>query len=338
MKLVVCLDGTWNEASTRTNVWKLKQDIDCSADTDTQATYIEGIGTVTGDEWVSGIFAVDFDRPLGLAYRWLTKKILNAPDGEDIKVYLFGFSRGGYLAHTLSWLLSEVGIPRRFASAIPIAKAYANKDFGMIERLKKDGVIPSPQIVMLGLWDAVTSPHDMYRGYHDSERAANVSWIYHAMATDERREWYGAMQYDRGAKIVQRWFTGVHKDVGGGYPANECELSDVTLDWMKRCAVKCGLGFKTPLAERPRSYDFSSLTKIHNEEEVYDPIKERAFHQGQLFDRSVRDRVKTDKGYFPVITDVPAKLIDWLKGRIASAKPMRRMRRRRAGSDEDSFS
>ena len=24
MKLVVCFDGTWNEASTRTNVWKLK--------------------------------------------------------------------------------------------------------------------------------------------------------------------------------------------------------------------------------------------------------------------------------------------------------------------------
>ena len=338
MKLVMCLDGTWNEASTRTNVWKLKQDIDCSADMDTQATYIEGIGTVKGDKLISGLVAADFDRPLGLAYRWLTKKILNAPYDEKIEVYLFGFSRGGYLAHTLSWLLSEVGIPRRFASAIPIAKAYANKDFGAIERLKKDGVIPSPKIVMLGLWDAVTSPHDMYRGYHDCERAPNVSWIYHAMATDERREWYGAMQYDRGVKIVQRWFTGVHKDVGGGYPENECELSDVTLDWMKRCAVKCGLGFKAPLAERPRSYDFSSLTKIHNEEEVYDPIKERAFHKGQLFDRSVRDRVKTDNGYFPVITDVPAKLLDWLRGRIASAKPMRRMRRLRAGSDKDSHS
>ncbi len=322
MKLVVCLDGTWNEASTRTNVWKLKQDIDCSAGTDTQATYIEGIGTVRGDKWASGLVAADFDRPLGLAYRWLTKKILNAPIGEVIKVYLFGFSRGGYLAHTLSWLLSEVGVPRRFASAAPIAKAYADKDFEAIEHLKKDGVILSPQIVMLGLWDAVTSPHDMYRGYHDGERTPNVKWIYHAMATDERREWYGAMQYDRGERIVQRWFSGVHKDVGGGYPADECELSDVTLDWMKRCAVKCGLRFKTPLAERPRRYDFSSLTKIHNEEEVYDPIKERTFHGGQSFDRSVRDRVKTNSGYFPVVTDVPAKLIDWLKGRVSSvAKP-----------------
>ena len=225
----------------------------------------------------------------------------------------------------MSWLLSEVGIPRKFASAIPIAKAYADKDFDAIESLKKDGVIPSPQVVMLGLWDAVTSPHDRHKGCHDGERAPNVKWIYHAMATDERREWYGAMQYGRGERIVQRWFSGVHKDVGGGYPANECELSDVALDWMKRCAVKCGLGFKTPLAERPRSYDFSSLTKTHNEEEFYDPIKERAFHKGQSFDRSVRDRVKTDRGYFPVITGVPAKLLDWLKGRVMSAKQIRRI-------------
>ena len=338
MKLVVCLDGTWNEASTRTNVWKLKQDIDCSAGTDTQATYVEGIGTVKGDELISGLVAADFDRPLGLAYRWLTKKVINAPKDAEVDVYLFGFSRGGYLVHTLSWLLSEIGIPRKFASAIPIAKAYADKDFAAVERLKEDGVITSPRVAMLGLWDAVTSPNDIYRGYHDCERAPNVKWIYHAMATDERREWYGAMQYDRGARIVQRWFSGVHKDVGGGYPGNECELSDITLDWMKRCAVECGLGFKTPLAERPRSYDFSSLTKIHNEEEIYDPIKVRAFHKGQRFDRSVRDRVKTDNGYFPVITGVPAKLVDWLKGRIASAKPVRSMRRHHAGFDEDNHS
>ena len=31
MKLAVFFDGTWNEPSTRTNVWKLRQDLDCSA-------------------------------------------------------------------------------------------------------------------------------------------------------------------------------------------------------------------------------------------------------------------------------------------------------------------
>ena len=31
---------------------------------------------------------------------------------------------------------------------------------------------------MLGLWDAVTSSHDLFQGYHDGERAPNVEWIY----------------------------------------------------------------------------------------------------------------------------------------------------------------
>ena len=314
MKLVVCFDGTWNDASTRTNVWKLKQDIDCSVGSDTQATYIEGIGTVPGTKWRGGIFALDFDRPLGLGYRWLTKKILNAPKGEEIVVYLFGFSRGAYIAHTFSWLLHEVGIPCRFANAIPLAEAYAKKDRKSIERLKNDGVLPSPKIEMLGLWDAVTSPHDSFKGYHDGDRASNVKWIYHAMATDERREWYGAMQYEPMPRIVQTWFSGVHKDVGGGYPEDECELSDIALGWMKRNAERHGLKFRNPTEKRPRHFDLSSLKKIHNEEEPYDPIKEREYHRGQLIDRSVRDRVKTQAGYFPYLAVIPTRLVEWLKG------------------------
>lgn len=323
MKLVVCFDGTWNEASTRTNVWKLKQDIDCSADSDTQATYIEGIGTVPGDELLSGVFAADFDRPLGLGYRWLTKKVLNAPEGDEIVIYVFGFSRGAYLAHTFSWLLQEVGIPRRFANAIPIAEAYANKNQEAIERLKEDGVLLSPKIEMLGLWDAVTSPHDFFKGYHDGKRASNVKWIYHAMATDERREWYGAMQYEPMPRIVQTWFSGVHKDVGGGYPEDECELSDIALDWMKRNAEHCGLKFRNPLGKRPRRYDLSALKKIHNEEAPYYPIKEREYHEGQLMDRSVRDRVRTQSGYFPELAVMPTRLIDWLKGVRVGLRPVR---------------
>jgi len=314
MKLVVCFDGTWNEASTRTNVWKLKQDLDCSAGSDTQATYIEGIGTIPGTKWRGGLFAVDFDRPLGLGYRWLTKKMLNAPKGEEIAVYIFGFSRGAYIAHTLSWLLHEVGVPCRFANAIPLAQAYAKKDCKAIEKLKKDGILPSPKIEMLGLWDAVTSPHDVFKRYHDAERAPNVKWIYHAMATDERREWYGAMQYEPMPRIVQTWFSGVHKDVGGGYPEDECELSDIALDWMKRNAEHRGLKFRNPLGERPRRYDLSALKKIHNEEASYDPIKVREYHRCQLVDRSVRDRVKTQSGYFPSLAAVPVRLIEWLNG------------------------
>lgn len=313
MKFVVCFDGTWNEASTHTNVWKFKEDLDCSDDADTRVTYIEGIGTVAGDQLISGLFAADFKRPLGLGYRWLVRNILNAAGKEEIRIYLFGFSRGGYLAHTLSWLLSEVGVPRKFADALPIAEAYADKDIAALEELKKGGMMPSPRIEMLGLWDAVTSPNDIYKGYHDGERAPKVGRIYHALATDERRKLFEAMRYQAGEGIFQRWFSGVHKDVGGGYPENECELSNVTLDWMKRNAIECDLKFKTSPKECGGGHDFSSLTKIHNEETALDPIENRVYHEGEIIDDSVRDRVKTQLGYFPSISKIPIELVNWLK-------------------------
>ena len=137
MKLVVCIDGTWNEASTRTNVWKLKQDIDASRGSGVQATYIDGIGTVPGTELLGGMFAADFDRPLGLAFK--------------------------------------------------------------------------------------TEPED------------------------------------------------------------------------EHCR-----------------FDFSSLAKVHNEETPLDPIEERVYREGEKIDRSVRDRVKTQAGYFPSLSSLPTRLAGWL--------------------------
>ena len=49
MKLVVCIDGTWNEASTRTNVWKLKQDIDASRGSGVQAIVSAAQSIMLGD-------------------------------------------------------------------------------------------------------------------------------------------------------------------------------------------------------------------------------------------------------------------------------------------------
>src|SRR6185437_7267744 len=42
-------------------------------------------------------------------------------------------------------------------------------------------------------------------------------------------------------QVQQVWFPGVHSDVGGGY--NECELSEITMGWMMKCGIKCGLTF-----------------------------------------------------------------------------------------------
>jgi hypothetical protein len=42
------------------------------------------------------------------------------------------------------------------------------------------------------------------------------------------------------------WFVGAHSDVGGGYPRDECGLSDIALDWLTRKLSAAGVQFMTP--------------------------------------------------------------------------------------------
>ena len=75
--------------------------------------------------------------------------------------------------------------------------------------------------------------------------------------------------------------------------------------------------FVNPAESRPSQYDFASIAKIHNEETPLDPIKPRTFIDGEFIDPSVRDRIKTQEGYFPAIASVPTTLVDWLQGLVA---------------------
>src|SRR5690606_32954949 len=61
-----------------------------------------------------------------------------------------------------------------------------------------------------------------------------------------------------GQSLRQRWFRGVHSDVGGGYRQEEAGLADDALVWMVEEANACGLGcppvatWQRPATARPR--------------------------------------------------------------------------------------
>lgn len=67
-------------------------------------------------------------------------------------------------------------------------------------------------------------------------------------------------------KVKQRWFAGVHADVGGGYA--QCGLSDITLQWMMAEAAGLGLtllpGIDAQLAPDPHGLLHDSVTGILN--------------------------------------------------------------------------
>lgn len=316
--LSVFFDGTWNDDSSETNVWKLRGDLRLGdyqfhAEEDsytTEALYETGPGTSADWAIYGGAFAADLGKAIVDAYAWLTEKLLNLKNsGTDTipQLYVFGFSRGAYRAHAFSWLLNDIGIPNDFGKCREIAEAYVKHKHREALELTQDGTFPSPAIKMLGLWDVVTAPMDKYQGYQDNIRSPLVENLYHAMAANERRKDFPVMQYNSQQDgTTQTWFSGAHSDVGGGYPEDERELSDIAFNWMKHHAMTCGLDF----VREPKTYpnfDFSTLKKIHDE--AFRTTKpRRSFLSGDQIHASLIARKKQIKDYTPEVLNYPSHI------------------------------
>ena len=129
----------------------------------------------------------------------------------------------------------------------------------------------APVIDFIGVWDTVASvivPRwDRFPMVFTLEELAftlqnpSVKTFRQAIAIDERRCMFRLKQWDdpqtfrsnpwmdpaKGTPqdILQVWFTGVHCDVGGGYPEKEAALSKYPLLWMIDEAKQKGLEFNT---------------------------------------------------------------------------------------------
>ena len=147
----------------------------------------------------------------------------------------------------------------RFPAAIPLDKVgRAIRDLfvgdkGYAERSRGHA---APPVTFLGVWDTVAAyglPTDemtralnwVWRLYpKDREAPPAVKRICHAVAIDDERYTFHPMLFNEehephsntksininDERITQVWFTGMHSNVGGGYPDDG--LSYVSLEWM----------------------------------------------------------------------------------------------------------
>jgi uncharacterized protein (DUF2235 family) len=89
-----------------------------------------------------------------------------------------------------------------------------------------------------------------------TEHNPSVRIFRHALALDERRRMFRVAKWAQPQNhvpnrfrpeekvdqdIEQRWFAGVHSDIGGGYREDESGLSKIPLIWMVEEAKKAGL-------------------------------------------------------------------------------------------------
>jgi hypothetical protein len=274
-KLVIFCDGTWNEPTERgTNVVRMLQATDfADADDRPQLThYIAGVGTRKDEKVIGGAFGFGISDNIKDAYAFI---VSNYEVGDEI--YLFGFSRGAYTARSIAGLVHNLGVLQRWNLPL-VSIAYDHyKDSAPEWRpngeaskaFRADNCHPYPtKIKFLGVWDtvgALGAPYGEIFGrlidklfktsFHDVTLSTSVDAAYHALAADEHRwpfrptpialtdyhrERNAANLAEKGFPLyAERWFPGVHSNVGGGYP--EHGLSDYALVWMAERAAENGL-------------------------------------------------------------------------------------------------
>ncbi|MGY3916616.1 DUF2235 domain-containing protein [Aeromonas australiensis] len=260
-KLVVCCDGTWNSENNKddgvlapTNVFKLFNALIC--DQHQLTRYQSGVGSGgLVDKVMGGAVGFGLSEDIRDCYQWLAT---HYKEGDEI--FLFGFSRGAFTARSLGGMIGQCGIVQFGADermSELVARIY-DQGYRKKQPLTDLTFYPGSQAIrFIGVWDTVGAlgipddkgllnlldRPDRYR-FHDLKLGLHIQTARHAVAIDEKRGSFTPTLWesDPGRDIVQRWFVGVHSDVGGGY--KERGLSDITLAWMMEEAALCGLAFR----------------------------------------------------------------------------------------------
>jgi uncharacterized protein (DUF2235 family) len=253
-RIIFCADGTWDDTESNTNVLTMFDAVAVTADQ--ISFYDSGVGAdgapiqkLAGGAFGDGLFQKVQDGYTKIAHVYTP--------GDEI--FLFGFSRGAYTARSLAGMIAICGLPsagfddKLVETAFQAYRQPAQRD-ALLKSLSSYNLADAI-LKMVGVWDTVGSLGiPALEGkvatncqFLDTNLHPDVLNAYQALAIDEKRREFPPTLWTTPAKPVpgqtleQVWFTGVHCDVGGGYP--ETGLSDITLSWMMGKARALGVVF-----------------------------------------------------------------------------------------------
>lgn len=119
--------------------------------------------------------------------------------------------------------------------------------------------VPAPRylagvpIKAVGVWDTVgalgipdgdgTGRRTDLFAFANRSLSDRVAYGLQALAIDEQRIDFTPTFWEPRSNVVQVLFPGAHADVGGGYPQDECGLSNGALRWMVSRLARIGLRF-----------------------------------------------------------------------------------------------
>jgi len=304
-RLVLCLDGTWNNTYAKklradgeavlkpSNVLKLGRGVvPQAADGRDQIVYYDtGVGAMgrfdgasnnllhRADKLLGGAWGAGFEGNVEDALHFL---VLNYQAGDH--VFVFGFSRGASTARGVTRFIDWCGgLPtKRDIYYLPILfrefvdRQGQGSSGAKIQEIntprpgrKKKPLEPFHQIDVrpLGVWDTVMALGGRFKAtgaststvsrsfYVGAEPARCVANARQALAIDEARydfrpEIWTAPSPEQ--SLEQRWFAGVHSNVGGGYVQDG--LANIAFQWFVREAEALGLEVDRGLTGKFRAF------------------------------------------------------------------------------------
>lgn len=242
------------------------------------------------DKYLGGVWAAGFESNIEATLSFL---VLNYEPGDEI--FIFGFSRGAATARGVTRFLDWSGglpakadayyLPLLFRAFVTFHGERPVKDVmdGIqaerdresarrkrpLDRLQPFHPIP---VRFLGVWDTVMSLGSRFQAtgaststvsksfYVDHQPAQCVQHARQALAIDEARYdfrpeiWSG---HRDGQTLEQRWFAGVHSNVGGGYVDDG--LANVAFRWILKEAQAQGLQIDPAFIRHFSAYPFDRL-------------------------------------------------------------------------------
>jgi uncharacterized protein (DUF2235 family) len=210
------------------------------ADASQRIHLLPGPGVGTAAKISSWAFGAGVINRVVSHYEFLSKERETA--GDNLRIFIFGFSRGALASRYLADIICNVGIPSSPHLARRIIKYYRTNEHEKLKALRKNGKLSNPlEVEYLGVWDTVDSTLGV-----DGEKIITlpslVKYARHAVAADEKRCFFAPLEM-RGDNCEEMFFPGSHQDVGGGYVDNHI-LSDVALAWIANPAIKAGMRIK----------------------------------------------------------------------------------------------
>jgi hypothetical protein len=240
------------------------------------------------DRALGGVWGAGFEANVEEALDFL---VVNYQPGDEL--FVFGFSRGAATARGVTRFLEwNQGLPQRgdayflprlFQAFVashgePAARAAIVKQINdELLNDKKDALQPFQvvPVTYLGVWDTVMALGSRFAAtgkdtsepgstfYAGDAPSVSVRHARQALAIDEHRYdfrpeiWTHTHPGNKEQRMEQRWFAGVHSNIGGGYMHDG--LANIAFHWILNGATDDGLQVDLDYVEHFKPFPLDSL-------------------------------------------------------------------------------